>query len=51
MRFKVCTINCLGNFHDETVIANNKSEEKSNVQLFYPISKVFKLNGSINNYY
>ncbi len=41
MRFKVCTNNVLGNFHEETVIAKNESESKRNVELLNPSSKVF----------
>ena len=35
-------INELGNCHEETVIANNEKEAKSNVQTFNPRSKVLK---------
>ena len=42
MRLKVCMINSLCNFNDETVISNNQSEAKMNVQLFNPSSKVLE---------
>tara|TARA_Y100001968_G_C19197212_1_gene638125 strand:- start:67 stop:195 length:129 start_codon:yes stop_codon:yes gene_type:complete len=35
-------INDLGNFQEETVIANNESEAKMNVKLTNPSSKVLK---------
>ncbi len=34
MRFKVSLINYLGNHKAENVFANNKKEEKSNLQVF-----------------
>ena len=37
-------INDLGNFHEETVIANNESEAKCNVKLINPISKFLEAN-------
>ena len=40
MRFKVSMINDQGNRHEETVIANNKEEAKSNVIAFNPHSTV-----------
>ncbi len=40
MRFKVSMINDLGNWHEETVIANNEKDAKMNVQAFNPTSKV-----------
>ena len=42
MRFKVSMISELGNFHEETVIANNEKEAKRNVQTFNPDSKVIE---------
>ena len=42
MRFKVIMINKVGNFHEETVIANNEKEAKKNVQIFNPNSKVLE---------
>ncbi len=42
MRFKVFMVNELGNYHEETVIANNENEAKRNVQTFNPKSKVLK---------
>ena len=35
-------INDLGNWHEETVIADNKKEAKMNVQTFNPNSKVLE---------
>jgi len=43
MRFKVCMINNLGYCHEETVIANNKTEAKMNVQTFNPKSEVIEV--------
>ena len=40
MRFKVSMINGLGNYHEETVIANNQKEAKNNVKTFNPNSTV-----------
>ncbi len=42
MRFEVSMINDSGNYHEETVIANNKKEAKQNVQEFNPKSKVLE---------
>ena len=42
MRFKVFMINDLGDFHEETVIANNENEAKKNVRNFNPKSKVLE---------
>ena len=42
MRFRVSVINDLGNCYEETVIANNEKEAKSNVQTFNPKSKVLE---------
>ena len=42
MRFKVSMINALGNCHDETIIANNKTEAKRNVQRLNPNSKILE---------
>ena len=42
MRFKVSMINDLGNMHEETIIANNEKEAKSNVKIFNPKSKVLE---------
>ena len=42
MRFKVYMINDLGNSHEETIIANNESEAKKNVQLFNPSYKILE---------
>ena len=42
MRFKVFMVNELGNYNEETVIANNENEAKRNVQTFNPKSKVLK---------
>ena len=42
MRFKVSMINNLGNCHEETVIANNEQEAKSNLQNLNPKSKVLE---------
>ena len=42
MRFKVSMINDLGNYYEETVIANNEKEAKRNVQAFNPNSKVLE---------
>ena len=42
MRFKVSMINDLGIWHEETVIANNEKEAKTNVQTFDPMSKVLE---------
>ena len=42
MRFKVSMISELGNFHEETVIANNEKEAKRDVQTFNPDSKVIE---------
>ena len=42
MRFKVSMINNLGNYHEETVIANNKIEAKRNVQSINPKSMVLE---------
>ena len=44
MSLKVFIINVIGNFYDETVISNNQSEAKRNVQLFNPSSKVLEAN-------
>ena len=35
-------INQQGNYHEETVIANNKSEAERSVQAFNPKSKVLE---------
>ena len=40
MRFKVSMINDQGTRHEETVIANNEEEAKSNVLCFNPHSTV-----------
>ena len=42
MRFKVSMINDLGNHHEETVIANNEEEAKSNVLGCNPNSTVLE---------
>ena len=42
MRFKVFMINDLGDFHEETVIANNENEAKRNVQTYNHKSKVLE---------
>ena len=42
MRFKVFMVNKLGNYHEETVIANNEKEAKRNVQTFNPNSTVLE---------
>ena len=42
MRFKVSMINDHGNWHEETIIANNEREAKRNVQTFNPSSKVLE---------
>ena len=42
MRFKVSMINELGNYHEETIIANNESEAKRNILTFNPKSKVLE---------
>ena len=42
MRFKVSMINEHGNFHEETVIANNEKVATRNVQKFNPKSKVLE---------
>ena len=42
MRFKVSMINNLANRYEETVIANNKKEAKSNVLSFNPTSTVLE---------
>ena len=42
MRFKVSMINHLGNYHEETIIANNEKQAKRNVQTFNPKSKVLE---------
>ena len=40
MRFKVSMMNALGNTHEETFIANNLKEAKSNAQKYNPKSEV-----------
>ena len=42
MRFKVSMINDLGNYHEETVIANNEKEAKSTALIFNTNSKVLE---------
>ena len=42
MRFKVSMINDLGNYHDETVIANNEKEGKMKMHSFNPKLKVLE---------
>ena len=42
MRFKVSMINDLGIHHEETIIANNEKEAKSNVQSYNPNSTVLE---------
>ncbi len=42
MRFKVSMINDLGNYHEETVIANNDKEAKSKVHAFNPRSRMLE---------
>ena len=42
MRFKVSMVNDLGNFHEETIIANNNEEAKMNVQMCNPDSTVLE---------
>ena len=42
MRFKVCMVNDIGNYHEETVIASNEKEVRMNVQKFNPKSKVIE---------
>ena len=42
MRFKVAMINDLGIWHEETVIANNQKEAKSNIQKYNPKSNVLE---------
>ncbi len=42
MRFKFSMINQLGNFHEETIIANNEKEAERNLQTFNPKSKVLE---------
>ena len=42
MRFEVFMINELGDFHEETVIANNENEAKRNVQTYNHKSKVLE---------
>ena len=43
MRFKFIMVDKLGNYHEETVIANNEYEAKRSVQTFNPMSKVLKV--------
>ncbi len=42
MRFKVSMIDDLGKCHEETVIADNEKEAKTNVKTFNPKSKVLE---------
>ncbi len=42
MRFKVIMVNKIGDYHEETVIANNEYEAKISVQTFNPLSKELK---------
>ncbi len=42
MRFKVTMLNDQGNTYEETIIANNEKEAKSNVQKFNPTSIVLE---------
>ena len=42
MRFKVTMTNALGNTHEETVIANNLKEAKSNAQKYNPKSNLIE---------
>ena len=42
MRFKVSMINDLGNYHEETIIANNEKDATRSVQKFNTKSKVLE---------
>ena len=42
MRFKTTIIDDLGNYHEETVIANNAKEAKENVKKINSKSKVLE---------
>ena len=43
MRFKVSMITDPGNWHEETVIANNEKEAKRNVLTFNPKAKILEV--------